>query len=364
MKNRLYLDIHAIQVLPPSNVNRDEFGNPKSALYGGVNRSRVSSQSWKRAIREYFYENSEVQNLGVRTLKLPDYIADKMLEIDSSIPREEAIKKAGKVLKSAGISTKLKDVDDEGEKTLVLESLFFISDKQALELAQAAVKGDVAKPDIIDSIKNNMSIDIALFGRMVASSKNLNVEASCQVAHAISTHEVNSEVDYFTAVDEYTKDQGAAMIGNSNFNASTLYRYSNTAIHDLFEKIHDKETLINSIKLFIKAFCLSMPSGKISSYANQTFPSFLAIDIRSDRPMNLVSAFEEPVVSNSGYAKKSIEKLCDEHKRFNKFYDKPLLSSFISFDDIDFLNEFGDEADNLNNLAENVANFLKDNLGD
>ena len=43
MKKRLYVDFHVLQTVPPSCINRDDTGSPKTAIYGGVTRARVSS---------------------------------------------------------------------------------------------------------------------------------------------------------------------------------------------------------------------------------------------------------------------------------------------------------------------------------
>ena len=100
-EQRLFLDIHAIQTLPPSNMNRDDTGSPKTAQYGGVRRSRVSSQAWKKAMREYFNTHGDQSNVGIRTKEIVRYVADKIVELDSSISIEDALEKADKVLIAA-----------------------------------------------------------------------------------------------------------------------------------------------------------------------------------------------------------------------------------------------------------------------
>ena len=132
---RLFLDIHAIQTVPASNVNRDDTGSPKTAQYGGVIRSRVSSQCWKRAIRKYFEKILDKRNIGIRSLKIPKYIADKIVLKDPTIDYEEAIKLAEKILKNVGVKEK--------NKELVMKALFFISDTQAEKLADIAIERDI-----------------------------------------------------------------------------------------------------------------------------------------------------------------------------------------------------------------------------
>lgn len=135
-EHRLYLDIHAIQTLPPSNINRDDSGSPKTAQYGGVQRARVSSQAWKRAIRQYFAEHSGV-DLGVRTKRIVDYVAEQIRELDPSIEEEKAMDLAEETLNSAGIKT--------DKKERAAKALFFLGKKQATELAEAALKKETDK---------------------------------------------------------------------------------------------------------------------------------------------------------------------------------------------------------------------------
>lgn len=301
MKTRLFLDVHAIQTVPPANINRDDTGSPKTAQYGGVTRARVSSQSWKRAIRKYFNDNGKINNIGIRSLQIVKYIAEKIIKIDESMLFDVAMEMAEKTLNAAKISTKDQKV----------KALFFISDKQAEKLAEASIAKNEDKKYLQDILKTEDSIDICLFGRMLAKDSSINVDASAQVAHAISTHEIESEFDFYTAVDDLAPEdnQGAAMIDTLEYNSSTLYRYANIAMHDFYGQLGDKESLINATKLFVEAFIKSMPTGKINSFANQTLPSAIVVTLRSDRPVNMVSAFEEAVKSNEGYVKKSVQKL-------------------------------------------------------
>ncbi|MDD5921803.1 MAG: type I-E CRISPR-associated protein Cas7/Cse4/CasC, partial [Eubacteriales bacterium] len=135
--NRFFLDIHAIQTLPPSNVNRDDTGSPKTAVYGGVRRARVSSQSWKRAMRQYFLSNSS-ENLGIRSKNVVRYLADRIIALDSSISDEDAMKKSEDIFKTAKIGTK-----DHQTK-----ALFFLGKEQADLLAAAAIDGETDKEKI------------------------------------------------------------------------------------------------------------------------------------------------------------------------------------------------------------------------
>lgn len=341
---KLFLDIHAIQAVPPSNINRDDSGSPKTAQYGGVRRSRVSSQSWKRAIRKYFNEESAAENVGIRSLDIVEYLAHKIIENAADIDQDEAIKLAEATFNNAGVKTK------EGKA----KALFFLGEYQANNLAKAAIDGEKDKKKLKDILSDTPALDIALFGRMVADDPSLNEDASAQVAHAISTHAVQTEFDFYTALDDLAKEDtsGAGMLGTTEFNSSTLYRYANVAIHDFDKQVNNNETLVKSLQLFIKAFSNSMPTGKVNSFANQTLPSSLLVSVRSDRPVNLVTAFEQPVESTAkGYIHSSVDALIKEYNKIQGFVDEPVFMLNIGADGLgdnftklsDMLNEFGEK---------------------
>ncbi|WP_308653028.1 type I-E CRISPR-associated protein Cas7/Cse4/CasC [uncultured Anaerococcus sp.] len=351
--NRLFLDIHAIQTVPPANINRDDTGSPKTAQYGGVTRARVSSQSWKRAIRKYFNENGDLANVGIRSLEIVKYVANKIIEKDGSINLEDAMTMADKTINAAKISTK-----DQKAK-----ALFFLSDKQAEKLAQASIDKVTDKKQLEAILNDDISIDIALFGRMVADNTILNEDASSQVAHAISTHAIQSEFDFFTAVDDLAPEDnaGAGMLGTVEYNSSTLYRYANIALHDFYRQLEDKEETINATKLFVKSFVESMPTGKINTFANQTLPQAVVVSLRSDRPLNMVSAFEEPIKSDNGYVDKSIEKLFDEYTKYDKILDKPIFTAYLILGETE-VNEIGKSESNLNDLLEDLGDQIEKNI--
>ncbi len=342
---RLYMDVHVIQSVPPSCINRDDTGSPKTAQYGGVRRARVSSQAWKRAIRSYFQENSPEAGVGVRTKDIVSYVAKKIMSLAPEIDNSDAKVKAEEALNNAGIKT----------KDHMTGALFFMGDRQAEMLAKAVVEGKYTnkdKAELQQILKDNPEIDIALFGRMVADDPKLNTDAVCQVAHAISTHAVQTEFDYFTALDDLSpEDQsGAGMLGSVEYNSSTLYRYANISIHEFVNLLNDETSTVEACKLFIEAFSNSMPTGKVNTFANQTLPSFVMVTLREDRPVNLVSAFEQPVQvrSGSGYVNKSIEKLVEEYDKSGKFVEVPLANFYI-----DAANQpFEGAGENCNNLKE------------
>lgn len=344
MNNKLFLDINVLQTVPPSNINRDDTGSPKTAQYGGVARSRVSSQSWKKAIRTYFNENGDVKNVGIRSLEIVQYLADEISKLVPEKPAEEVLKLADETLNNAGIKT----------KDYHMRALFFMGATQAEALAKAAVDGTKDKKELQALIKDNPAIDIALFGRMVADDPSLNEDASSQIAHAISTHAVQTEFDFFTATDDLAPEDnaGAGMLGTVEFNSSTLYRYGNVAIHDLLRQLGNEEVVVNALKLFIEAFVNSMPTGKVNTFANQTLPHAVLVTVRSDRPVNLVGGFEAPVKAKDGYIEQSISALREEFTRVGKFVKQPEFTLTLGLDNV------GIEQDSLNALVENFADEL------
>lgn len=356
---RLYMDVHVIQTMPPSNINRDDTGSPKTAQYGGVRRARVSSQAWKKAMRDYFNRHGAELKVGIRTKDIVSYVAKKVLEKDPQMDYEEAKKRADQAINLAGIST----------KDQMAKALFFIGEQQAEKLAEAVLDGKYDKSvksnkvDLQKILESNPEIDIALFGRMVADAPELNTDASCQVAHAISTHAVQTEFDYFTALDDLSpSDQsGAGMLGSIEYNSSTLYRYANVAVHDFRKQLGDPASAVAACKLFVEAFSNSLPTGKVNTFANQTLPSLVMVTLREDRPVNLVSAFEQPVQAKygSGYIDSSIEKLMTEYEKTGKFVDAPLANFYLETSDFAVEETLGLGCVNLKNLQQHIGQVIE-----
>ena len=297
----LYVDVHILQDLPPSNINRDDNGTPKQAVYGGVNRLRVSSQAWKRATRLSFQDGADKATTGVRTRRLAALIEDALRE--RGLGDQDAQRLAASAVTAFGIKA--------GKKAEDLSYLLFFGRGQLASIADALVAGaaewsqtpgpeldkQVATIGVREILGVGHPLDVALFGRMVADLPDLNVDAAVQVAHAISTHAAQTQFDYFTAVDdEQEKDEtGAGMIGTVEFNSATLYRFATIAVPQLAATLGDRAAAVDGVTRFIDAFARSMPTGHQNSFGNRTRPSFLAVVIREDQPVNLVSAFEKPV---------------------------------------------------------------------
>ncbi len=362
-KENLYVDLHVLQTVPSSNINRDDAGSPKTALYGGVTRARVSSQSWKRAMRKAFFADSDGKEWlnSFRTKKLPMLLTAKVREKMPGITEEEALEKSLTLLKTAGI----KVAKDKATGEMLTGALMLVSCGQLEKLANYIVHHpalhDEDKKAIKEGFNTNPSLDLALFGRMVADDPELNVDAAAQVAHAISTHEVIPEFDYFTGLDDAQTDgtSGAAMLGTLEYNSSTLYRYANVNMHELAHNL-GKELAVKGLALFIKEFIMSMPTGKQNSYANKTVPQYVMVTIRRDTPVNLVSAFEDPVESRNGYVTPSIKRLEKELASTCQWVDKPLLTVVLTSKE----STVEDKAANLQSLLDTVTDDVKRVMAD
>ena len=333
-----YVDIHIIQSLPPSCVNRDDSGSPKSAVYGGVRRLRVSSQSWKRATRLYFNDLLDAKDVGVRTKRVVEVLAERIAE-DAPELAEDAPELAEDVFKT----TKIKLAPPRGKKGAPQESgyLLFLSTSQIARLAELAIAsardgGALDAKAVKRIFKEAHAVDIALFGRMVADDADLNVDAACQVAHAISTHAAENEYDFFTAVDDdksrsEEEDAGAGMMGTVEFSSATMYRYATVNLDMLVENLGDGDAALRALEVFIKGFCLSMPTGKQNTFANRTLPEAVVVLVRDDQPVSLVGAFEKPIRTNEadGYLARSVEALADHARAIEDNYGLKPLASFV-----------------------------------
>ncbi|MEU6246552.1 type I-E CRISPR-associated protein Cas7/Cse4/CasC [Glycomyces sp. NPDC047010] len=326
---RTIIELHALQTVPPANLNRDDTGSPKTAVFGGMRRSRVSSQSWKRAIRLDFRETLDQADLGWRTKQIVKLVAEQV-EATSAIGTEEARDLTVKAFNEGGVKVKIQKKGDEIEES---GYLVFLSRNQIANLAAAIVAasegGEKLDKKAVKSILNDRhSIDVALFGRMIADDASLNVDAACQVAHAISVHPVETEFDYFTAVDDEKEDQdetGAGMIGTVEFNSATLYRYANLDVDLLRENLGDDAATARAAKAFVRSFICSMPSGKMNTFANRTLPDAVLVTLRDSQAINLVGAFEQPITEANGRIERACEELKNQLEAVNSTYNEAPL---------------------------------------
>lgn len=301
-----YIDLHVLQTVPPSNLNRDDTGNPKSAVFGGVARARVSSQAWKRAVRLAVKDRLDPSEVGERTLRVVQTLSERIARKGPELEGTSADALAADTFKAVGIKLE-KPRARRGEDVAHAEQLersqylLFLSSGQLDALADLAFAAHVAgvginKAQAKHAVQQDNSIDVAMFGRMVADDATLNVDAAVQVAHAISVHATDPEYDYFTAVDDKNvDDHGAGMIGTVAFNSSTLYRYATINVEGLSKNLGSAAATRRAIQEFTRAFVTSMPTGKQNTFANRTLPHAVVAMVRDDQPVNLAIAFEAPV---------------------------------------------------------------------
>lgn len=334
---RTFIDIHVLQTVPPSNLNRDDTGSPKTATYGGARRARVSSQAWKRATRGAFADRFDRADLGVRTKRVVELLAEAVKARSPELS-QRANELAAETLREVGLAVKAPKANEPEESGY----LMFFSRRQIDNLATAAVdaaaeddlKTALRKANVRKIADQQHSVDIALFGRMVADQADINVDAAAQVAHAISVHPVETEFDYFTAVDDTNPDEetGAGMIGTIEFNSSTLYRYATVDVDGLAKNLGDATATTHAVEAFLDCFVRSMPTGKQNTFANRTLPEAVVVLVRDTQPINLVGAFETPIreTETSGRVKGASEALRNEALEVERAYDERPLAGWVT----------------------------------
>lgn len=338
-----YIDVHALQTVPPSLVNRDDTGAPKTATFGGFPRQRVSSQSWKRAIRRYFETHLDSSSVGFRTKYALELIVDEVQRLAPDLPKEQAIEGAERVFRLAKIKlndpkgTKLDGDDTSREKLKNTGYLLFLSPFQITNIAQAVIDADKSPIKAADAkrlLNSQHSIDIACFGRMVADNPSFNVDAAVQVAHALGIHESVPEFDYFTAVDDVSEDRddtGAGMLGTVRMMSSTLYRFATINVDSLHANLGSTDAANAAIRAFLEAFVVSMPTGKQNTFANNTLPELVYVAVRDDRSVSLVNAFEDPVMATTEASRRILgaERMAQEESEIEKNYGFVPRSAFV-----------------------------------
>lgn len=302
------LDIHVLQTLPPSCINRDDLGSPKSAEFGGTRRLRVSSQAWKRAARMQSLQAEEAER-AVRTRYAFSTVAN-LIGTPDETTEKEIHNFVDDVISSLGFK------EGKGDKDAIL---LFASNKELADLsdvlrphAASYSKLSAAKKKAL--LKNGSDLhneidqvfagtqcrDVALYGRMVANRPGWGVEAGMRVAHAISVDAVATQHDYFTGVDDLLPDgdTGAGMIGNIEFSAGTLYRYASINLDQLTRNAGgDPHRAIDYAIEGAKSFVTSMPTGRQTSMAATTLPDLVLITVRDGQGISLAHAFEEATPS-------------------------------------------------------------------
>lgn len=344
------LELHLLQNFPPSCLNRDDTNSPKDCEFGGVRRARISSQSLKRAIRQDFKQPArlDLPAMAVRTKRIVQQVVANLQEKRDPATAERIVEL---LLASIGLGVSKKEGADS--KT---EYLLFIPQKKIQNLAalvddkwdalakigesKAEKKGTgKAKKKDVDEAPDAVSAElrkevealvfdtkhtpeISLFGRMIADKPEHNVDASCQVAHAISTHRVAMEFDFFTAVDDLKprSDSGADMMGTIQFNSACFYRYSVLDLAQLARSLaglesnqalkpENKAEAASVAVKWLEASVAAIPSARQNSFAAFTPPQVILVGSRkSGGPQSLANAFVQPVRPGAGEGEDLISK--------------------------------------------------------
>jgi len=345
-----FIQLHILTSYPPANLNRDDLGRPKTALFGGSQRQRVSSQSLKRSWRESdTFLTSFDGSLGART-RIRRFVVAELNRrgVKSAIAEEIARKALGtfindkeaKAGKKVGKKRGRADADegdgggeggDEGRKEgKGEEAIAFLSPAAVAGLNhiidKAAAGEAIDDKDwqvLVDDGRG--TIDIALFGRMLADDPSRSVDAAVQVAHAITVHTVAIEDDYFTAVDELNR-KGAAHVDVAEFSAGLFYLYCCVNRSLLETNLAGDEALAaRALRGLTEAATTTGPKGKVNSYGSHAYASYVLAERGERQPRNLSVAFlkdvQVPRGSNGGsFLSAAIESMESTRERFDRAY--------------------------------------------
>lgn len=355
----LILDLHIIQNFPASCLNRDENGMPKTAFFGGRERSRISSQCQKAAIRKFMRRMGS--DISVRSRGIPSKMSDMLVALGHAdvVSVEKAIEGALKVVgiplseEREGMNTEHAfslSEDEIGRFVKVIHEHF--AELSAVEIpeeedpksrkrnnkkAKVEVSPEVGKKlkEVFDKAgAGHKAVDNLLFGRMVAENKTLNIEAASQFAHVISTHEVDQDLDFFTAGD----DLGLAssdMMDTRGFTAPCTYKYANLHLDPFFARLNGRATA--EFENFLTAFVKALPSGGMNSFAAHSPADFVMGVVRVGWPWTFHNAFIPPVKGDD-VVRKSIQALADYFDRLTGAYGKAETKAafhFTTFRDVE-----------------------------
>ena len=368
-----HLELHIIQSVPVACLNRDDLNSPKTAIFGGVQRARVSSQSWKRAIREMAKQIDHSMFQGKRSRRMifelarrleqekvdgeiaiiiAEHVASIVETLDSKLDssgfkkiktlmffstaeydaiaksvtkeiktRAEGVKRTSRAIDS--FKDNLKKIEDDAKRSKSDKELQKLQkDLETEQKALAKAFSDKTIRDAIKSVQLKDAADIALFGRMVANDPSLTVEAASMFSHALSTHKADNEIDFFAAMDDLQQkeESGAGMTSTLEFNSATYYRFAALNLDMLKDEEHlgsmTKQERQDVVQTFLEATIQAIPSARKNTMNGNTRPAYVLGVVREKgHPIQLVNAFENPVWSKSGYVEKSIELLKAEYKK-------------------------------------------------
>lgn len=322
-----FIQLHLLVSYPPSNLNRDDTGRPKTAIVGDANRLRISSQSLKRAWRTSDeFETVMSGHVGVRTKEMGIKIFNTLKEkgIDEKKAREWAKSIASQFGKSKS------DKKTENNQDLHVEQLVHFSPEEQAAIdalvAEVASSGTAPTEEQLKLLsKPKQAVDIAMFGRMLASKPEFNMEAAVQVAHAITIHKVAVEDDYFTAVDDLNngdEDSGSAHIGEAGFGAGVFYLYVCINRELLQSNLGgDAELTKQSLHALVNAATKVSPTGKQNSFASRAYAAYVLAEKGDQQPRSLAQAFLKPV-AGVDMLDRAVKELTKRVANFDSVYGK------------------------------------------
>lgn len=379
----MFLDIHALHTLPYSNANSDGLGSPKSCWFGGVQRIRVSSQSWKRAARLKL--EAHLDTPTVRTRRIAHAVAEHLIADGWSA--EDARRAGRAVVYAYGLAPE--DDDDDTTvllwvpRTVVADLAALAADNRdlvaSLPLPELDAKGKAKKQSKAQkdentaavaaiasamsasarAILNQRTATIALLGRMLADTPEHSVDGATQVAHAFTVHEAAPDFDYFTAVDDFVKS-GAGHLSTAEFATGTFYRYCTVNLTQLATQLGDLDTALSITDGWARDFLTVVPSGRKTSTAPATVPDLVYMAVR-DAPRSLASAFEKPIrTSDIGYVQPACQELDAYTGQLVTFLDDPGHWTGHASVTTTAFTHLGDRHSSLDRLVQAAANALLD----
>lgn len=321
-----FIQLHFLTAYPSSNLNRDDAGRPKTAMVGGVERLRVSSQSLKRAWRtSEVFEDALDGHIGTRSRRVGRGVYNTL--IAGGMVEKLADKAALSIAAQFGKPKKEeKDSKDPLEK-YDIEQLAHISVQEKARIdqliAQLATESREPNSEELKLLrKDAASVDIALFGRMLASSPEFNIEAACQVAHALGVSAVTIEDDFFTAVDDLNTaaDSGSAHMGEQSFASALFYQYLCINRDLLLENLDNDEALVaRTLRALTETVLTVSPGGKQNSFASRALATYALAEKGTDQPRTLSVAFFKPIRS-ADQVNDAIDLLRQQKTKFDRVY--------------------------------------------
>ena len=363
------VEFHILQSFPVTCLNRDDVGAPKTAVVGGVTRARVSSQCWKRSVRMALHEVGGVE-LGVRTKLIGKLVSDECKKLGAEEVQAEKCGSSVEAIFSKAAKKRLESAENsDDEDNSKSDTLLFMGKSEIRKIAEAFKNSNFDDKEVLGKnpekelpkiigkaefalTKELDGLDIALFGRMVAQAPTMDVEAASSFSHAISTHKVTNQIEFFTALDDFSSAQGSAHMGSLEFNAATYYRYVSLDLGQLYETMGGSDEFFpEAIEAFVKSLYVAVPSARQTTQAGYCLWDYAKVLVRKGQGVQL--SFETPVKpKDGGYLQPSIEEV---QKQISK---KEKLSGSLFGKIAEF--EFGlDENFSIDNLVDSLKNSVK-----